>query len=108
MLNFGSIFLLSLPFFSFLAQKMLTKHISTNIWSAQYPNAGQNIQQVTFYLKLNSDFIEGFRDDCNENILDHPSQKKDHCDEVEGCFPVLKQEIILFQVLQQNRTSHGS
>ena len=55
---------------------MFKKHISTNILSVQHPNAGQNIQQVTFYLKLNSDFIEGFRDDCNENILNHPSQKK--------------------------------
>ena len=29
---------------------MLKKHISTSIWSGQYPNAGQNIQQIMLFL----------------------------------------------------------
>ena len=44
---------------SFFAQKTLLKHISTSIWSAQYPNAGQNIQKTrvkrpTFAGQLNA------------------------------------------------------
>ena len=39
-------FLALSSFFSFLAQKMLKKHISTSIWSVQHPNAVQNIQHL--------------------------------------------------------------
>ena len=31
--------------FTCLAQKMLKKYFSTNVWSAQHPNSGWNIQQ---------------------------------------------------------------
>ena len=34
-----------LAFFSFFAEKTLKMTISTSVWSAQHPNAGQNIQQ---------------------------------------------------------------
>ena len=37
-----------LLFFSFLAQKMLKMDILTRVWSAQHPNAGQNIQQTHY------------------------------------------------------------
>ena len=40
-----------------------------------------------YLLELNSDFIEGFCDDSNEDILHHPRQEEDHGDEVEGGFP---------------------
>ncbi len=40
-------------------------------------------------LKLNSDFVEGFRDDRNEDVLDHPGQEEDHGREVQGGLPVL-------------------
>ena len=40
-----------------------------------------------YLLELNSDFIEGFRDDSNEDILHHPRQEEDHGDEVEGGLP---------------------
>ena len=33
-------------FLSFLAQNMFNKPFSNGIWSAQHPNAGQNIQQA--------------------------------------------------------------
>ena len=44
-LNFVSIFLLLVPFFSFFIPKLWKKHILTSAWSAQKPNASQNIQQ---------------------------------------------------------------
>ena len=34
-----------LAFLRFFAQKMLKMTISTSVWSAQHPNAGQNLQQ---------------------------------------------------------------
>ena len=33
-------------FFIFFAQKMLKNQILTSVWSAQHPNAGQNIQHL--------------------------------------------------------------
>ena len=36
-----------LAFFSFFAQKMLKMTISTSIWCAQHPKAGQNKQQLS-------------------------------------------------------------
>ena len=41
--NFAANFVLS---FRFLTQKMLKMTISTSVWSAHHPNAGQNIQQL--------------------------------------------------------------
>jgi len=38
---------------------------------------------------LNSDFVEGFRDDRNEDVLDHPGQEEDHGREVQGGLPML-------------------
>ena len=38
-------------FFSFLAQKTLKMKISTSMWGAQHPNAGQNIQQIILHSK---------------------------------------------------------
>ena len=35
-----------LAFLRFFAAKTLKMTISTNVWSAQHPNAGRNIQQV--------------------------------------------------------------
>ena len=50
------------PFFSFTPWKMLKKHILTRIWSAQHPNAGQNIQQLTnAYDTYSSLFTESVR-----------------------------------------------
>ena len=43
-----------------------------------------------YLLELNSDFIECFRDDSNEDILHHPGQEEDHGDEVEGRLPWIK------------------
>jgi len=40
-------------------------------------------------LKLNPDFVEGFCDNGDEDVLDHPGEKEDHGDEVEGGLPVL-------------------
>ena len=33
-------------FFKFISTKKLKMHISTSIWSAQYPNADRNIQHI--------------------------------------------------------------
>ena len=38
-----------LRFFSFIVQNMLKIKISTSVWSAQYLNAGQDIQQMTSF-----------------------------------------------------------
>ena len=38
-------------------------------------------------LELYPNFIEGFSDDSNEYILDHPSQEEDHGYKVEGRLP---------------------
>ena len=46
-------------------------------------------QSVVSDLKLNSDFVKGFGDDCDEDVLDHPCEEEDHGDEVEGGLPVL-------------------
>ena len=35
-------------FFSFFAEKMLKMNISTSVWCVQNPNAGQNIQHLTY------------------------------------------------------------
>ena len=48
-----------LHFFSFLAQTTLKMHISTSVWSAQHPNACQNIPHLcsrTFH-QMNSNII---------------------------------------------------
>ena len=39
-------FVTFLHFFSFLAKKMLKMTISTRVWGAQQPSAGQNIQHL--------------------------------------------------------------
>ena len=47
LLNFASIFLLFLSFSAFCTKNGEVQ-ISTSIWNAQHPNAGQNMQQLKF------------------------------------------------------------
>jgi hypothetical protein len=45
---------------------------------------------ILAHLKLDSDFIEGFCDNGNKYVLDHPRQEENHGDEVNGGFPMLR------------------
>ena len=66
-----------LAFFHFLPLKTLKMTMLTSVWSAQHPNAGQNIQQTTDYRYLIVIFlIKSYHMMCS--TLKNPSESTDY------------------------------
>ena len=63
--------------FSFFVAKMQKMTISTSVWSAQHPTAGQNIQHVKHWCRIRFDIypIKGAFLSLNESVINEQLKK---------------------------------